>query len=177
VGVRIVVDSNMIITDVSKLHIKCDEVSSIEEENEIILRLEKELLLSNERKNYGIGLAAPQIGINKRVAIVRIADTIKLNLVNSKIIEKHTLIESTEGCLSLPNMKASVIRYNDIMIQNGSIMDKNQYSIYGLASICVQHEMDHWEGVLISDRINIGPNMPCICGSKIKYKKCCGKGK
>lgn len=172
-AVKIVVSESMIITNTNQLHTICEAVS-LDEAADIISLLEKELELNNKGLVKGIGLAAPQIGINKRVAIIRIGDDLILNLVNAIIVEKHNLVESSEGCLSLPGQKISVMRYNDIVVENG---DGVKYSAYKMGAICIQHEMDHWEGKLITDVANIGPNMPCICGSKLKYKKCCGRGK
>ena len=165
----------MIVKDLDFLRQKSLPVS-IEESNEIISLLEKELQTSNEMGNSGIGLAAVQIGILKRVAIVRIGN-IKINLVNSKILELYDPIESEEGCLSLPGKNCKVKRYNQVVVKNE--FEDNKLCAYGIVSICIQHEIDHFDRGLISDieikpSINIGPNMPCPCGSKIKYKKCCG---
>ena len=167
----------MIVKDLDFLIQESIPVDSIEEANEIISLLEKELQVSNEFGNNGVGLAAVQIGILKRVAIVRI-DKIKINLVNAKITQTYDNIESTEGCLSLPGKSCKVKRYNQIVVEN-NLIDYNKFCAYGIVSIVIQHEMDHWDGKMISDleiktEINIGSNMPCSCGSKIKYKKCCG---
>lgn len=169
----------MIVKDLDFLRQKSLDVSSIEEANEIISSLETELQISNEIGKPGIGLAAVQIGILKRVAIVRIGN-IKINLVNSKILELYDPMDSEEGCLSLPGKNCKVKRYNQIVIKND--FEDTKFCAYNLVSICVQHEIDHFDGKIISDIeiipiINIGPNMPCACGSKLKYKKCCGKNK
>ena len=89
----------MIVKDLDFLRQVSVPVSSIEEANEIIVLLEKELQYCNEIGKSGIGLAAVQIGILKRVAIVRIGN-IKLNLVNCNISETYDSIDSEEGCLS-----------------------------------------------------------------------------
>ena len=90
----------MIITEVSKLQTLCEEVSSVEEGEEIGAQLLKEL---TESEN-GIGLAANQIGINKRVWVVNVKEP--LVLINPKIVEKsEEQFIFPEGCLSFPDKK------------------------------------------------------------------------
>lgn len=168
----------MIITDNTKLHTICESASK-EESIEIIGLLENELETSNKFGVEGIGLAAPQIGINKRVAIVRIGH-LHFNLVNCTIGDKYNKTISEEGCLSLPGKFYNIERYNQIVIQDNELGNIIKFSAYGLPAVAIQHEMDHWDGILISDKAivehkTIGPNMPCPCGKKLKYKKCCGK--
>lgn len=164
----------MIITDLNKLREKSQKVSS-DEAPLLIKELEKALDISK-----GIGLAAIQIGIPKRAAIVRIGD-ININLINSEITKGFDLIEFTEGCLSIPNVSCRTKRYSQVVISNDDERARN-FCVYGLPSICVQHEIDHWEGILMIDReikattVSIElPNMPCKCGSGKKHKKCCGR--
>ncbi len=166
----------MIVKDLDFLRQVSTPVSSLEEANEVIVLLEKELQYCNQIGKSGIGLAAVQIGILKRVAIVRIGN-IKINLVNCNISETYDIIDSEEGCLSLSgNFK--VKRYNQIVVENN--LEFNKFSGYGIVGICIQHETDHFDGKIIVDNeikkeINIGQNMPCFCKSGKKYKKCCGK--
>jgi peptide deformylase len=164
----------MIITNLELLKKPSVDVSSEEEELNIINKLECIL----KEYNYGIGLSAVQIGIYKRAAIIRIND-IKINLVNSNILFKDGVFPSIEGCLSLPNVEVCVNRNLDILVQNNGFINNEKFAVHGLPAVCVQHEMDHWDGVLIVDKAitqhtRIGPNMLCPCGSKKKYKKCCG---
>ena len=146
--------------------------------NEIILELEKNLDISARNGYPGIGLAAPQIGINKNIAIVRIKH-ISLNLVNTQI-EKcfDKIILKDEGCLSFPGKVENTERYQQIVIKN---LDR-RYILSDLAAVCVQHEIDHWNNKVFWDHKKpqplikspkIGPNEKCFCGSGIKYKKCC----
>lgn len=167
----------MIVKDLDFLRQISTSVSSIEEANDIISLLEKELQHSNDMGDLGIGLAAVQIGILKRVAIARIGK-VNIKLVNCNIFEKYDPIDSDEGCLSLPGKNCKVKRYNQILIEN-NLIGFNKFCVYGLVGICIQHEIDHWDGNLIIDNeiknVNIGQNMPCPCKSGNKYKKCCGK--
>ena len=140
--------------------------------------------LENELKHsvrHGIGLSAVQIGINIRCAILRIPKQdefigdVKLNLWNPKIVETgKDVLFNLEGCLSLPGKDCVVKRYRDIVVENG---DGKKYALYGLGAICAQHEIDHMDGIVISDRKEKEPgrNEPCLCGSQKKWKKCCGR--
>ena len=88
----------MIITDKNKITKECEPCKSVEEGEEIGIKLLKELTKSNG----GIGLAANQIGINKRVCVVNVKEPIVL--INPEIIEKsEEMFGFMEGCLSFPN--------------------------------------------------------------------------
>ena len=146
-----------------------EEVESLEK------RLREELAQS---KMPGVGLAAPQIGINKRIAIVTNGPE-SLCLVNPKIIEtKGMLVHKGEGCLSIPGKTFNTYRFREIRL----VDDQHPSGIVatGLAAIIIQHELDHLDGVLITDRIaytdRIGRNDLCPCGkSGLKFKRCHGK--
>jgi peptide deformylase len=154
------------------------ELANLEEGLEIINQLEKEL--ANEHN--GIGLAAPQIGIRKKVAIIRFKDY-NINLINPTIIErKRPVIIKSEGCLSLPGMLIDTQRYKEVFVKD--LQKPEGFVGIGDIAIVLQHEIDHFEGILIIDR-GIGKNKvkrnsPCPCGSEIngktvKFKKCHGK--
>jgi peptide deformylase len=177
----------MIITDEKILREK-SQPAKPEEVAGIISALEKELL-DYERlgKGRGIGLSAPQIGIRKQVAIIRINREYLVNLVNCKIEHAYDPITfDDEGCLSLPGKVANTKRFNEIHVIN-NLVEPHAFTATGLLSICVQHEIDHWNGILFEDHI-IKPiikqaaNENCACGSidektkkPKKYKKCCGR--
>ena len=142
----------MIIKDKNKLQEKCSPVSIIEGE-EIGVRLLHEL---RESEN-GIGLAANQIGINKRVCVVNVKEP--LVLINPKIVEKS--IEQfifAEGCLSFPNDKVKTIRYQDIVVEADNHQGKLSFSANSkdindaFECVCVQHEIDHLDGFTMFDR-------------------------
>lgn len=176
----------MIVTDEKQLRMKCENVS-IEEGTIIGESLYNELI----HHPTGVGLAAPQIGINKRVAIVYVDEPIVL--INPKIIKTMGDIVYSEGCLSFPNKQVKTKRYTAIVVETDNMgkvffsakdpdnPDLNDNSL--LECIAVQHEMDHLDGVLMFDRmllpirkeIEPKPNEPCHCGSGKKYKKCCRK--
>jgi peptide deformylase len=175
----------MIITnDEAALRVFCEPVT-LEEVGPLIEVLEKELEHSNRIGRAGIGLAAPQIGIAKHIAIVRLPK-LSFNLVNAKLITGYDIgLFQEEGCLSFPGRVEDTMRYQEVYIAN-NLIEPHTLVATGLAAVVCQHELDHLNSTLFIDRkmpkftpivkaVKIGPNEPCSCGSGRKYKKCCGR--
>ena len=109
--------------------------------------------------NDGVGIAAPQTGICKRLVAVQRFD--KENhpfeiYPNIRIIgtgEEQTV--STEGCLSVPDMKGDVLRYSSIRISytDHASREKVEETVEGFTAVIFQHETDHLEGILYTDKI------------------------
>jgi len=170
----------MILTDEVALRIKCedvlpDEIGSIRE------ALESELQHSAELGSPGVGLAAPQIGIAKKMAIVRHGD-FNIDLVNCKVLKgfDKTIFDG-EGCLSFPGKFVKTNRYQELHVVENLIEPYN-FIARGFLAVVTAHEIDHLFGVLLPDveikeKINkkrkLRPNDLCFCGSGKKYKKCC----
>lgn len=171
------------------LRVKCEEVLP-EEVGSLIEILEKELDYSGKLGRPGIGLAAPQIGIAKKIAIVRLGNNINFNLVNATIKQGyHPSIFKDEGCLSFPGRVENTIRFQEVVIEN-NMFDPISFIATGLLAVVCQHELDHVNSTLFMDKVpipvvkknKVGPNDPCVCGKidlvtkKIKkFKKCCGR--
>jgi peptide deformylase len=143
----------MIITEISKLQTICESVSSVEEGEEIGAQLLKELTKS---KN-GIGLAANQIGINKRVCVVNVKEP--LVLINPKIVEQsEEKFIFPEGCLSFPNDKIRTQRHVSVVVETDNHEGQLSFSAEGgdindaFECVCVQHEIDHLDGLTMFDR-------------------------
>jgi peptide deformylase len=110
-------------------------------------------------ENRGIGLAAPQVGESVRVIIVDLSGPEKrenlMVLVNPEITEKQGECDSEEGCLSVPAYKSSVKRAEKVKVramdlEGGEvILDADE-----LFATCLQHEIDHLNGILFIDRIS-----------------------
>lgn len=175
----------MIITNNEEaLRVKCEEVLP-DEIAPLIATLEIELENANRLGKGGIGLAAPQIGIAKNIAIIRLDKSHgpNFNLVNCKIERQFDpAIFKQEGCLSFPGRVEDTTRFQEIYVTN-NLVYPHSFIATGLTAIVCQHEIDHLSSTLFMDRaipkivpvINkrkIGPNDPCICGSGKKYKKC-----
>ncbi|MBF74749.1 peptide deformylase [Candidatus Poribacteria bacterium] len=106
----------------------------------------------------GIGLAAPQIGISQRLIVIDIeeidADFPPLALVNPTITESSGEELGEEGCLSLPDFRAIVRRSTEISINAQNIDGQAvHFSAQGLMARVLQHEIDHLDGILITDRL------------------------
>ncbi|MFA6080079.1 MAG: peptide deformylase [Candidatus Gracilibacteria bacterium] len=111
-------------------------------------------------KHHGIGLAAPQVGINKRLIVAGLPTQRDeegyplVVMINPTILSssKATLIDE-EGCLSLPGITGNIERSTTIEIEWIDIKGrKMKKKITGFGARVVQHEIDHLDGVLISDK-------------------------
>ena len=124
-----------------------------------------EKMIKTMRKHNGAGLAANQIYEPIRICIIEVLDnprykhlnTIPLKvLINPKVvIKKNTAtFNSYEGCLSVPNLRGKVKRYNTINVTYYN-MDAKKITedIKGLESIVYQHEIDHLDGYLFTDKV------------------------
>ena len=107
----------------------------------------------------GVGLAAPQIGVLKRLVVIDCSGSDEPNdllvAVNPEIIATEGESVEEEGCLSVPGFWANVkraetatLRYQDV---EGTVHERTSD---GLLGICMQHELDHLEGVLFVDRLS-----------------------
>ena len=117
------------------------------------------------RKHNGAGLAANQIYEPIRICIIEVLDnprykhlnTIPLKvLINPKVIIKKdtATFNSYEGCLSVPNLRGKVRRYNSINVTYYTMDAKKiTENIKGLESIVYQHEIDHLDGYLFTDKV------------------------
>jgi peptide deformylase len=174
--------------DEALLRIPCDDVLP-EEIDGLRLLLEEELQKSIDEGVGAIGLAAPQIGVHKKMAIVRLSEEFSVDLINCYIdsaYDEFTFVG--EACLSFPDLISDTRRYAEIYVKN-NLGTPNSFVATGLFAVVIQHELDHINGILLPDRVikprpkvNIGPNEPCFCGiadpvsGKVKkYKKCHGK--
>ncbi|MEE0857853.1 MAG: peptide deformylase [Acutalibacteraceae bacterium] len=102
----------------------------------------------------GVGLAAPQVGILRRVVVISIPEQdVELELVNPEIIEKSGNQEEVEGCLSCPNQWGVTKRPMFVTVK---AFDRNgkEFTVKaeGLLARCFCHELDHLEGVLFKER-------------------------
>ncbi len=173
----------MIITDEQALRVQCSDVLP-DEVGPLLDQLERELKHSASIGRPGIGLAAAQIGIAKNMAIVRVDETRRVNLVNCRIVEGYDKdIFEQEGCLSFPGRFEKTMRFQEIHIEN-NLVAPNQFICTGLLAVVCQHELDHLVGKLLTDvalpqfknsNQKTRPNDICPCGSGRKYKKCCGR--
>lgn len=109
---------------------------------------------------HGVGLAAPQIGIGKRIAVVDVTfkedPTAKIVLVNPEIIKVEGKQSGNEGCLSLPDFRESVTRGNRVTVRaqdaNGKVFEMTGE---GLLARAFLHETDHLNGKLFISHVSL----------------------
>ena len=110
------------------------------------------------RDSNGIGLAAPQVGINQRIIIVDIQDDkIKpFALIHPEIISSEGEVLYEEGCLSCPGLTGIVKRNSTVTVvghdENGNSI---QIEAEQLLAVVLQHEIDHLDGILFIDRLDV----------------------
>lgn len=100
----------------------------------------------------GVGLAAPQIGVSKRVIVIDVGEG-PIELVNPVILEREGEELDDEGCLSIPGVTGQVARAARVKVQGLNREGKLQeFEADGLLARAFQHEIDHLEGVLFVDK-------------------------
>ncbi|NLT12643.1 MAG: peptide deformylase [Clostridiaceae bacterium] len=106
-------------------------------------------------ENRGIGLAAPQVGILRRVFVVDVGDEHGLlEFVNPEIVSSEGKVMSSEGCLSVPERGGTVERPEKLIIKAQNRKGESfELEAEGLLAICICHEYDHLEGVLFVDKL------------------------
>lgn len=115
----------------------------------------QDLVDTLKSKPNAIGLAAPQIGVLKRVIVVKLSIGLKL-MINPEFFDnkKEETITLNEGCLSVIGTKGYPIRhYNINVIYLDLNSQQHEYELTGLDSVLIQHEIDHLDGILFIDRI------------------------
>ena len=100
----------------------------------------------------GVGLAAPQIGVSKRIVVIDVGDGI-IEMINPVIVNKEGSVVGGEGCLSVPEYEGEVERAEKVECEFTDRSGK-RYLIEtdGLLAIAIQHELGHLDGVLFIDK-------------------------
>lgn len=116
--------------------------------NDLIRRMAKTMIEKN-----GIGLAAPQVGISKRIFIMG-NDTKLFVCINPEILEEENVVVDTEGCLSFPNLWLKVKRSDKIKVKYYNALGQEVITEFtGLISRVYQHERDHLDGICFDTRV------------------------
>ena len=128
---------------------KSKEVEKVDEK---IVELLNDMLETMHKYN-GVGLAAPQVGILKRVIVIDLYDGNEpLKLVNPVILKTKGKQEVEEGCLSFPNQYAKVVRPEEIVAEAlNEKGEKIKIKAKGLLAQAICHEIDHLNGILFVD--------------------------
>ena len=159
-----------------------------ESELDLIMETEKKLWTTLIEHENGVGLAAPQIGIHKRICVICVKE--QITLVNPKVIDTEVVILYREGCLSFPGVTIQTKRYESIIVDTdnlGRLYFTAEDNL--LECVVVQHEINHLDGKLMFDfewkrdpirgnkkygrneKINIINPMTNAVIEQIKYKK------
>ena len=128
----------------------------VEEVNSEIKQLAKDMF-QTMYEAPGIGLAATQVNFHQRLIVIDISKECNqpLCLINPEIIEKNGEIEYEEGCLSVPNYYENIKRANEIKVSAlNELGQPFEIKADEMLSICIQHEMDHLNGILFVDHLS-----------------------
>ena len=114
-------------------------------------------MLETMYESRGVGLAATQVDVHKRIVVIDVSEEkdAPLFLINPEIFEKDGVKESEEGCLSVPGFFEKVTRAEHIRVRALNRDGKSfEFEATELLAVCVQHEMDHLDGKLFVDHIS-----------------------
>jgi peptide deformylase len=136
----------------------------IEEFDDSAAELLRDLVDTMIAAGHSVGVAAPQIGVNRRAAVVDVSNSKLgkkqknhglLQMVNPQLLERSGSQVVREGCMSVPDYTGNVTRAEEVVVQ---FTDENQqqqvFQAEGFEAIAIQHELDHLDGFLFIDRVS-----------------------
>lgn len=128
---------------------KAREVSNITERTLTLLEDMKETM----DREQGVGIAAPQVGICRRVCIVAPTPENVIEMINPVILKSEGSQTSTEGCLSVPSMIGEVERPERIVVRyKDRTGAEHEIQLEGFDAVVASHEIDHLDGILYVDK-------------------------
>lgn len=129
---------------------KCRPVTCFDDRLRQLAQDMKDTLLDAD----GLGLAAPQVGVLKRMVIVMDEDGSLITLVNPEILSQKGSQEAREGCLSIPGVWGRTVRPAKVKVRAFDA-DGREFVIErtGITAVCLCHEIDHLDGVLFRRRV------------------------
>lgn len=141
-----------LVTDEAQLRLSCEDVKNDENIEDLA-----EDLIHGMELFHGAGLAAPQIGIQKKACVIDYSPLPPLILINPEIIKSKGEQKSIEGCLSFPGMQLEVTRAREVTIKYQNRYHKwCRVTLQNMRAIKAQHEIDHLNSKLIIDYIQKG---------------------
>jgi peptide deformylase len=153
------------VTDAKELKVLTASSSDVDVNDDLLPLLAQRMFLSMRYPaNPGIGIAGPQVGVNKNVFWVQRFDKEGEPFefyVNPKIVWRSALLrKGMEGCLSIPEIRGDVLRNYTIQLiywdKNGKF---NEEVVEGFTAVVFQHEYDHLNGILFTDRLKEQQNL------------------
>lgn len=131
------------------LHKKCRKVEKFDKNLSVLI----DDMFETMKNAKGVGLAAPQVGILKRVVVVNVGDG-NIELVNPEITEQDGEQRGDEGCLSCPGKYGTTIRPEFVKVKaQNRFGEFVEYSGYSLKARAFCHEIDHLDGILFTSRL------------------------
>jgi peptide deformylase len=130
---------------------ECEQVTAFDKKLKKLLNNMYDTMIEAD----GVGLAAPQVGVDLQVAIVDIGDeTGTIELINPKIIDKDGTQTDLEGCLSFPGLYGEVTRPSTIKVRTYNRKGKTlEFQAKDFLARAIQHEIDHLHGILFTSKI------------------------
>jgi peptide deformylase len=125
--------------------------------------LVRDLIDTMVAAGHSVGVAAPQIGVNRRVAVVDVSRSKQgrennhglLVMINPEILERSGARAIREGCMSVPDYTGNVTRAEEILVQFSDRRGMPRViRATGFEAIAIQHELDHLDGFLFLDRVS-----------------------
>ena len=130
---------------------RADDVHEVDDE----IRTLVEDLFETMAADHGIGLAANQVGVARRVAVVQTEGEEPVILIDPVILDREGSARGEEGCLSIPEIFADVDRARRVVVET-TTLDNRRITIEAtdLRARVIQHEMDHLDGILFIDHVS-----------------------
>jgi peptide deformylase len=140
---------DIVVVDDPRLRTKCPKVPRIDDSTRRLI----DDMVDTMRDAPGIGLAAPQVGVLLRVIVCEVEDHLHA-LVNPEIVRAEGEQVGDEGCLSIPGYIGEVKRFERVVVKAKNRAGKDvRVRAEGLLARCLQHEIDHIDGILFTDRL------------------------
>ncbi len=139
----------IVVVEDPRLRTKCPRVPRIDDSTRKLI----DDMVDTMRDAPGIGLAAPQVGVLLRVIVCEVDDHLHA-LVNPEIVRAEGEQVGDEGCLSIPGYVGEVKRFDRVVVKAKNRAGKDvRVRAEGLLARCLQHEIDHIDGILFTDRL------------------------
>ena len=131
-----------------RLDQKCEPVEEITDELKALAQEMYDFMIQNN----GIGLAANQVGKTMRLIVVQYQNK-PVYMFNPRVMKGETPKYGMEGCLSFPGEQKNCRRNQKITVQYKDISGKTKLDVYdGITAVCIQHEIDHLNGITFLER-------------------------
>lgn len=140
---------NIVVEGDEILRKKCRKVTEVDDRIRTLL----DDMLETMKTNNGVGLAAPQVGIMKRIFVIEVEEDDVIELINPEIIETRGSAWEDEGCLSVPGLIGTVERPTYVKIKGlDRFGNEVVHEAEGLKAVAFCHENDHLDGILYIDK-------------------------